>query len=267
MLMTKPGGQDRLVADKADFQQKQLAFAAHIRDPQNAPAPDEIEDRRMDIYRQLFFNNLLSLLSSTFPVLTKLHSKEKWRSIIRQFMVRHEAQTPYFLEIPKEFMAFLEEEYQPGDDDFPFLRELAHYEWVELALSVSEESNNRADIDVDGEFLDNVPVKSALAWNLSYQFPVHQIDANFQPTEPGDTPTCLAIFRKADDELGFMALNTVTARLLQLIEDNTERNTGRELLLRLADELNYTDPDAMLAHGVAAMQEMRDSEILIGVAK
>jgi hypothetical protein len=264
--VTKPDWKDRLVAEKPDFQQKQLAFAAHIRDPQHAPAPDEIEDRRMGIYRQLFFNNLLSLLSSTFPVLAKLHSKEKWHNIIRQFMIRHEAQTPYFLEIPLEFLAFLEDEFQPADDDFPFLRELAHYEWAELALSVSEETNNLVNIDSEGDFLDNVPVKSTLAWNLSYQYPVHQIDRNFQPAEPGDTPTCLAIFRKADDELGFMALNTVTARLLQLIEDNTERNTGRELLLRLANELNYADSDAMLDHGLAAMEQMRDSEILIGVA-
>jgi len=27
-------------------------FAAHIRDPENNPAPDRIEDRRMGIYRQ-----------------------------------------------------------------------------------------------------------------------------------------------------------------------------------------------------------------------
>ena len=40
------------MADNSDFQAKQFAFAAHIRDPQHVAAPDGIEDRRMAIYRE-----------------------------------------------------------------------------------------------------------------------------------------------------------------------------------------------------------------------
>ena len=125
------------MAESRDFRETQYAFARHIRDPEQNPAPTDAEDRRMAIYRELFFNNLRNLISQTFPVLRKLYSKEKWESFIRQFMARHESATPYFLEIPKEFLQFLQDEYEPDDSDFPFLYELAHYEWVELALSVS----------------------------------------------------------------------------------------------------------------------------------
>ena len=53
---------------------KQLyEFAAHIRDPENKPAPENIEDRRMGIYRDLFFNNIEGFLSGTFPVLKRLY--------------------------------------------------------------------------------------------------------------------------------------------------------------------------------------------------
>ena len=113
------------MGEKPDFQEKQYAFARHIRDPQNNPAPTGVEDRRMAVYRELFFNNLRSLLSQTFPVLRKLHQKKKWDSLIRQFMVGHEAQTPYFLRIPEEFLQFLQNEYEIQADDFPFLIELA----------------------------------------------------------------------------------------------------------------------------------------------
>jgi hypothetical protein len=255
------------MADKPEFQRKQYEFAAHIRDPEHVKAPQDVEERRMRIYRQLFFNNLLSLLSSTFPVLTRLHDDARWRGIIREFMVRHEAQTPYFLEIPKEFLQFLETEYEPGDDDFPFLKELAHYEWVELALSVSEASNDFERVDPEGDLLEQVPVKSNLAWSLSYEYPVHRIDHEYQPDAPGEQPTYLAIFRNTDDELGFMELNPVTARLLQLIEHNDDNRTGRELLLQLTEEMKYPDADAFLAHGEDALEQMRQSQILIGVAK
>ncbi len=249
-----------------EFQQKQYAFAAHIRDPENKPAPSGVEDRRMAIYRELFFNNMHSLIGSTFPVIKKLHKPDKFRSLIRAFMVQHEAQTPYFLEIPQEFLTFLQDEYELQDDDFPFLIELAHYEWVELALSVSEEVNDTTNVDPDGDLLQGVPVPSVLAWTYTYQYPVHRISMEFQPTEPGEAPTFLAVCRKANDDMDFMELNPVTARLLELIEAN-EQDTGRELLLKLAQEINYPDVEALVQHGAEAMQQMQQAEILLGTRK
>jgi hypothetical protein len=190
----------------------------------------------MAIYRELFFNNLHNLIGSTFPVIKKLHSREKFRALIRAFMVRHEAHTPYFLEIPREFLAFLENEYELQEDDFPFLVELAHYEWVELALSVSEESNDGQAVDPDGDLLEGIPVRSNLAWVYAYQYPVHRISADYTPTEPGETPTFLAVCRKANDDMDFMELNPMTARLLEMIEANQQE----------------------------AMQQMRQAEILLG---
>jgi uncharacterized protein len=255
------------MAEPPDFQQKQYAFAAHIRDPQHNPAPDAIEDRRMGVYRDLFFNNLSSLLSSTFPVLKKIHAEDQWRLLIRNFMIHHQAETPYFLEVPQEFLKFLKNGYPGSEDDFPFLLELAHYEWVELELSVSESENDWRRIDAGGDLLDGVPVKSKLAYVLEYQFPVQNISTTFLPVEPGAQPTYLSVFRKADDELGFMELNPVTARLLQLIDENSDNRSGRELLLVLAGETGHPEPDKLIVHGLDAMQQMKQSEIILGTLK
>ena len=252
------------MAKHLPFQQKQYAFAAHIRDPQSVPAPQGIEDRRMGIYRELFFNNLYKLISSTFPVLKRLYAKDDWRALVREFMVRHEAQTPYFLEIPREFLLFLEREHVATEKDYPFLLELAHYEWAELALSVSPEQDDMSRIDADGDLLEGVPVKSVLAWSLQYRFPVHRISPTFKPESPGEQPTFLAVWRKPDDELGFMELNPVSARLLGLVESNPELQSGRQLLLELARELAHADPDAFVVHGASALQELHRAGIVPG---
>ena len=252
------------MAKPSDFKDKQFAFAAHIRDPKNAPAPEGIEDRRMAIYRSLFFNNLKSLLSNMFPVLKKLHSPEAWSTIIRQFMIVHRATTPYFLQLPREFLAFLENGYEPTADDFPFLLELAHYEYIELALSISEAENDMQGVDPDADLLSNIPIKSELAWALAYQYPVHRIAADFLPEAPGDTPTYLAVYRGADDKVGFLELNPVTAGLLDAIDNNTEALTGETLLRNLATQTNYPDVDAFIQHGAAALEEMRQLNILTG---
>lgn len=252
------------MAERPKFQEQQYAFAAHIRDPQKAPAPEGIEDRRMAIYRELFFNNLKSLLSTMFPVLRKLHSDPHWSRLIRGFMQHHQAQTPYFLELPAEFLAFLQNEYEPGDDDFPFLVELAHYEYIELALSVSEETNDLEGVDPDADLLAGVPVKSVLAWVYAYQYPVHRISGEFLPDAPAEQPVYLAVYRDTEDKVGFLELNAVTAGLLNAIEENDADQSGEALLRKLAADIDYPDTDAFIAHGLAAMQEMRSLDILTG---
>lgn len=252
------------MAKVLDFQEKQYAFAAHIRDPENVAAPAEIEDRRMGVYRELFFNNLRSLLSNMFPVLKKLYSRAAWAAIIRQFMIVHRATTPYFLQLPKEFLAFLQDEYETQESDFPFLLELAHYEYIELALSISEASNNMDGVDPDGDLRANVPVKSELAWAFAYQYPVHRIDADFQPDQPGDTPTYLAVYRGTSDKVGFLELNPMTAGLLDAIDNNDQKLNGESLLRNLAEQTDYPDVEAFLTHGTAVLDEMRQLEILTG---
>lgn len=258
--------QIQLMGEASDFRDKQYAFARHIRDPENYPAPAGAEDRRMAIYRDLFLNNLRNLLSQTFPVLKKLHKPDKWRSIIRLFMAQHVAQTPYFVEIPREFLQFLQTEYVPAEDDFPFLVELAHYEWVELALSVSDATNDDVAFDPHGDMLDGVPVKSTLAWHFAYQYPVHRISTKFIPQAAGEQVSFLVIYRKANDDVAFMELNPVSARLLELIDANEDR-TGRDLLVSLAGEIAYADVDALIQHGAAAMAEMQAAEILLGTKR
>lgn len=252
------------MAERPKFQEQQYAFAAHIRDPQNAPAPEGIEDRRMAIYRDLFFNNLASLLSTMFPVLKKLYSDEQWNRMIRKFMQHHQAKTPYFLQLPSEFLDFLQNEYEPGDDDFPFLVELAHYEYIELALSISEERDESEGIDPDGDLLANIPVKSVLAWVYAYQYPVHRISPDFLPDVPAEQPVYLAVYRGADDKVGFMELNAVTAGLLNAIAENESGQSGEMLLRKLAADISFPDPEAFIAHGLAAMQQMRSLDILTG---
>ena len=249
---------------RPEFQDKQFAFAAHIRDPQHTPAPEGIEDRRMAIYRSLFFNNLKNLLSNMFPVLKKLHSPDAWSAFIRQFMIDHRATTPYFLQLPREFLEFLQNEYEPQDDDFPFLLELAHYEYIELALSISEASNDMTDVDPDGDLLANIPVKSELAWAFAYHYPVHRITIDYQPEAPAEVPTYLAVYRSSDDKVGFLELNPMTAGLLDAISSNEQGLNGKALLTALAEQTNYPDVDAFIAHGAAALEEMRQLEILTG---
>jgi hypothetical protein len=254
------------VADSTSFKDKQYAFAAHLRDPDHVAAPADIEARRLDVYRKLFFNNLYSLLGNFFPVMRKIHGDAQWRRFIRGFMQHHQAQTPYFLQLPEEFLDYLRNEFQPGDDDYPFLVELAHYEYAELALSISQDEDDLADVDPAGNLLDEIPVKSVLAWTFAYHFPVHRISPDFLPEKPDEQPVYLALYRDGDDDIGFLELNAISAALLEEVEQNRDLS-GEALLRQLAEKINYPDADALVQHGAVALAEMRQLGILTGTRR
>ncbi len=246
------------------FQQLQYEFAAHIRDPGNAPAPQGIEDRRMGIYRDLFFSNISSLLARTFPVVQQLCEGECWRSLIRGFMREHQAHTPLFLELPKEFVDYLRLRKLNNAGDLPFLSELAHYEWVELALSVAPDVTIDGDIRADGDLLNHAIVLSPYVWLFSYEYPVHRISLEYQPESPGNDLTHLAVYRRDDDEIGFLELNAVSAQLITLIQDSDNSLSGEALTAEIARQLQHPNPDVVVRGGLDILNNLRELGIVLG---
>lgn len=233
---------------------QQFELTKHLRDPAASPAPAGIEDRRLGIYRDLLFNNILSLLSGNFPVIERLLGEERWQRLVRDFFRDHRSHTPLFPEIAREFQRYL----QSLDAlDPPFLLELAHYEWVELALQFSEAAAPRDDDAIaDAGLLDRAPQLSPLAWPLAYAWPVHRIGPDFQPSEPPAAPTLLLLRREADGEVRFSELSPLAYRLLQRLEE-APALSGREQLRALAAEAGSDDATAFEDMGAALLRQMR----------
>jgi len=251
-----------------DFTQLQYAFTAHIRQPELHPAPSDIEDRRMKIYRDLFYNNVESFMSTTYPVLCEILGEQRWHALIRDYFANHKAHTPLFPEMPREFLVYLEDERQPQANDLPFMLELAHYEWIELALSISELTDDLSKLSAQTNLLDEVPVLSNLAWLLNYQFPVHQISSEFLPEQASNQTTHIVTSRGIDEEhINFTEVNPVIARLLELISDNKQQQTGKALLTQIANELGNPDIDSIINFGIQTLTELLNKNIIIGTIK
>ncbi len=243
------------------FQQLQYAFAAHLREPNQHPAPAGIEDRRLKIYRELFYNNIESFIRNGFPVLRKLYDDARWQALVRDFYHRHLSHSPQFCHIGREFLEYLQQERGAVAGDPPFLLELAHYEWVEAAVAIDD--TPLPAYDPLGDLLGEAPVLSPLARHLAYRFPVHRIGPDYRPPNPPETATYLVVVRNREDQVRFVELTPVTSRLMTLLGQYPARS-GREHLLALAEELRHPDPQTLLQHGRVQLEQLREQSILLG---
>jgi hypothetical protein len=241
-----------------EFQRYQLAFTAHLRDPQVNPRPPGVAARRMKVYNQLLFNNIEGFLLACFPVLRRVLGTRKWANLVRAFFSTHRSRTPYFRQIPDEFIQFLQNEWTPPEGYPPFLLALAHYEWIELVLSVSNRSSDRA-IDAAGNLMAGVPLLNPVLANLRYDWPVHRI-APRRKVQPAET--WLLVFRDADDRVQFSEINAFTARLLTLLEAGTLN--GRAALLQIAEESRHPDPGLILQAGRDLLNDLRARGAILG---
>lgn len=254
------------MAKLSAFQQTQLNFTAHIRDPEAHPRPDDVEERRMAIYRELLFNNVKSFIDNGFPVLKSVYPEHAWVKLVRNFFATHKSKTPYFLQIAEEFLSFLQHEYKPGRYDPPFIAQLAHYEWVELALMSSEQEVDEDSIDRNGDLLAEIPVISPLAWLQSYEWPVHHISDAQVPESPRETPVYLIVYRDRQYKVGFIEANPVTARLFLLAQENTSQS-GLELLNIIVEELKHPDPELVRDGGYQTLLRLHNLDIVAGTRK
>ncbi|NOT85083.1 MAG: DUF2063 domain-containing protein [Methylococcaceae bacterium] len=241
-----------------NLKQQQANFTAYIRDPLHKPMPSDVKPERMIMYTELIFNNVESFLGSNFPVLRKILSTAQWLALVRDFFIQHSSKTPYFCNIPEEFLSYCQSERNnPGD--YPFLLELAHYEWVEMALSIAQE-----ELVINGSvdnLLNNRIQLSPLAWLLAYQYPVQCLSPDFLPTEAPAQPTLIIVYRDKTDDVKFIVINPITYSLLNLIQENAGLTT-HHYLQQVAVEYGQDNVQAVLEGGLQILKALAEKNII-----
>jgi len=245
------------------FSDVQYAFTRHVRDPENQALPPGVTEERMAVYTDLVYSNIDRMLGNLFPILHKITPAETWRALVRDFLKNHQSHSPLFNKVPLEFLYYLEQERDMTGDP-PFLQELAHYEWMDYAVSIDTRDIVWDGVNPHGDLLAGVPVLSPLVWLLQYRFPVHRISPDYLPAEPPAQPTYLVVYRDRNDKSGFLELNPVSARLLELIREDGNV-TGNDLLHAIVTELQHPRPEVVINGGAEIMQDLLRRDILLGV--
>lgn len=218
-----------------EFQARQREFLRTIRN-QSETALTFIEDDRRILYQQLIFNSNDTVLKTSFPILREIISKREWEQLVKGYLKDYLNPTQVFHEIPRYFVEYLRQ-----FDALPeALIQLAHYEWLELAVELME---------VTPQFESVGGIEASLAYEINptavlmeYDYPVHEIGPGHYPLAL--CKTYVVVYRDRDDSVQFMVLDLLAARLLHLLEVS-QGCALDDVLKRICAELSLDDMQSL----------------------
>ena len=269
------------------FQQIQRAFADHIKQPAVCAKPADVDDRHMAVYRDLFFKNIMGFISGAFPVLADILGEQRWQQLGRAFFSQHANASPLFLDISREFLTFLQYQYEPIAQDPPYVFELAHYEWLELYVDVTTETHsypagyyylaNQAVL-AEESFL----VLSPVVEGHLYRYPVHRVSS--ENPHAIKQPTALIVYRaeetqgEEDDTVKFAETNPFTLQLLERLKNHQATSrlhnsnktvlspwVGKDLINDLLLKAELTGSEVAYRGGVDTLQQWLSMGIIRAV--
>ena len=248
----------------------QHAFTQSIRSGEKSQHTEIKCLRHFAVYQNLLFKNINSLVSNCFPVLTSILSESYWQHLVRMFFEQHHATTPYFHQIPEEFISFLQslfhntkkfkdKNYTTVPHHPRFLLALAHYEWAELALETLNEDISELNFSEKALSLENQYQCSPAAWILHYHYPVHLIGNNFIPIERDGSLYYYAVYRNRKDNVKFMQLNAMSAKLLAMLETP---QSGKILFEKLAHDIQPESQEFFIQQGTTLLKQLISENIV-----
>lgn len=241
------------------FQVQQRRFLAYLRQPQAAGVPAGFAPERLAVYAELLYNKFDESLSACFPVIHSLLPKDGWRALLLDFIAEHRCLSPYYRRIPDEFVQYLLQERQPAGDK-PFLAELAHFEWIELQLSIAEADTPPIARLSGQQLLSGVPLFAPVMQLLHYHWPVQDINPTFQPKAPPAVPTHILGFRDSGYQVRFIAMNPATTRLVRLLCNGF---TGQQALDSLGIGMDAAAYSQFMLFGLQTLTELHQRGAIV----
>ncbi len=216
------------------LKQLQNAFSQAARGHKDTHS-SKFDERRLSIYRALLLNNLHEVISPCFPVLLSILPADIWWGILKDFLKHYRVTTPVFHELPFFMVQYLKIHSVP---DYPFAYELAHYEWIELDVGLSEPQKTQPAAGAVS-LLEQAWQLSNRARLLEYSYEVDKLNPNYQPQK--EVKTYLIVYQM-EGEVEFLKINELSFQLISMmLHESTSAKAIIQMLIDMHPQLNENE--------------------------
>ena len=242
-----------------DFRQFQFTLARHLRDPLGVPAPEGVTLADATACAQEIAQHLCDVLDIAFPVTHALLGEDLWQHAVRLFLKDAPSHAPWASAVQRAFMAHICE--SPDMQNLPaWLQDLAHFEWLQNAVSTTPVT--WPAFDAHGDVMHHAVVLNPTHVEAAYEWPVHGIDTDHKPDDMQRTH--VTMLRDTHDALHVLESSVFRGQLIDLLRQG---QSGEQALLGLALWLSHPEPEAFVREGVPVMAQLQREGVVLGTRR
>jgi len=234
------------------LKQLQNAFSQAARGHQQTQS-SKFDERRLNIYRELLLNNLHEVVSPCFPVLLSILPNDIWWKMLKDVLKNQQIITPIFHELPLCIVNYLKAHPIP---DYPFAHELAHYEWVELEVELSEAQKTQPTTGAIS-LLEQAWQLSNTARLLEYNYEVDKISSDYQPQS--EVKTYLVVYQ-IEGDVEFIKINELSFQLLSMMLQ--ESLSAKAIIQMLCETYPQLNENELISACIPLITQLYDEQIL-----
>jgi|GEM_PF-485483 len=236
-----------------------------------------IDGKGVMLYSSLIELGRVDLMSSIFPVLKDLVGKQ-FKTLVLDYF---EQLPPNHYNLNQSASRFAEylRTVEKLNGRYPFISELADYEWIELAV-LEDDSHNlmRSDSKVMAEssadparFAGLKPVLNCAFIARHYNYPVPRLLAEIQagqklPRRFKQEPTYVVVYRDPDTlDARFLEVGEVAYRMLENVKNNPHTTYGELITAACSAESagKNKDVQALLTGCLEAIDQFKNLAIIV----
>ncbi len=167
----------------------------------------EIDRAGVELYAELLNYGHHGVMSSIYPLCEKLLGKV-WQGAVELYLEECPPNHYNLNRMAKRFPEFVMEHLPEQIERFPFLGELADYEWVEMELLEYNEDTPRSDLaslQSPSEFAQYAPIVNPASIIRHYQFPIIEIASKIEnskrkPAKVRARKSYVVTYRESEDK-------------------------------------------------------------------
>lgn len=238
----------------------------------------EVNQGGIELYGQLISIGRRELLASIYPYIKLLLGK-KFDVLVQDFLLGQKVSHYNFNQAAQGLSQFLEEHRELYCKRFPFLAELALYEWLELEVLESDHYHHHHSSPIfpvnfsqalsAQDFSLMSPVLNPNLHLCAFEYPISEIVAGLErqeklPRRFKKQASYLAIYRDIEElNARYLDLSAHTYKLLEKLKENPQTTFGE--LIQLAFSL-ASDNCEIVEEFLTLIEELQEKQLILGAA-
>lgn len=230
----------------------------------------QLDQRGVELYGKLIEYGHHDVMESIYPHCAFLLA-DQWQSVMEDYFLKFPPAHYNLNRICQPFPAYVTEYGGKYLKRYPFLAELADYEWIELEkMEESREVKRFGGEAINGleQIVGSSPVVNPTLTLRRYEYPLLEIVEKLEeglrlPAKIKKSVTFVAVFREPDSHgAEFMELGETVVKLLE--KTLSEKVSYQDLLLQFLADNPQASPEAGIIEFLEIIEELQSSCLLVG---